>query len=67
MGSKQAKATTVKKNATELTEEEIHLLLKNTHFSRKQIEEWHAGFIVIYRLNHILMHFVYSSYSFILD
>ena len=32
----------------DLTEEEIQLLLKNTHFNRKQIEEWHAGFIVKY-------------------
>ena len=46
MGSKQDKQKNPKKHATELTEEEIQLLLKNTHFNRKQIEEWHAGFIV---------------------
>ncbi len=47
MGSKPDKQKSSKKHATELTEEEIQLLLKNTHFNRKQIEEWHAGFIVI--------------------
>lgn len=29
-----------KSNSAELTEEEIQLLLKNTHFNRKQIEEY---------------------------
>jgi hypothetical protein len=46
MGAKQDKATSTKKHAAELTEEEIQMLLKNTHFNKKQIEEWHAGFIV---------------------
>lgn len=45
MGNKQAKPTKKKTNAAELTEEEIELLLNNTHFNRKQIEEWHSGFI----------------------
>jgi hypothetical protein len=45
MGGKASKKTS-KKKSTELSEEEIQLLLKNTHFNRKQIEEWHAGFIV---------------------
>mgnify|MGYP001810701017 CR=1 FL=1 len=44
MGSKSSKGP--KKNAAELTEEEIQLLLKNTHFNRQQIVEWHTGFIV---------------------
>ena len=39
MGAKQTKQTVKKGNPTELTEEEIQLLLKNTHFNRKQIEE----------------------------
>ena len=46
MGAKQDKATSTKKHAAELTEEEIQMLLKNTHFNRKQIVEWHSGFIV---------------------
>ncbi len=49
MGNKQKGSTTAlnkKKDTTELTEEEIQLLLNNTHFNRKQIEEWHTGFIV---------------------
>ena len=45
MGAKGAKPQ--KKNATDLVEEEIVLLLANTHFTRQQIQEWHAGFIVI--------------------
>ncbi len=45
MGAKGSKKVN-KKSQTELAEEEIQLLLKNTHFNRKQIEEWHAGFIV---------------------
>jgi hypothetical protein len=45
MGNKQAKPTKKKANAADLTEEEIELLLNNTHFNRKQIEEWHSGFI----------------------
>jgi hypothetical protein len=39
MGAKNDKQTAKKTNAAELTEEEIQLLLKNTHFNRKQIEE----------------------------
>ncbi|CAF0994561.1 unnamed protein product [Didymodactylos carnosus] len=42
MGSDSSKS---KKNATTLTEEEIQLLLKNTHFNRQQINEWHIGFL----------------------
>jgi hypothetical protein len=50
MGAKNAKETLrqqqaasgskPKTNPAELTEEEIELLLKNTHFNRKQIEEY---------------------------
>jgi Ca2+-binding EF-hand superfamily protein len=43
MGAKGAKP--VKKNQAELVEEEIVLLLSNTHFTRQQIQEWHTGFI----------------------
>ncbi len=43
MGSDTSKS---KKRATQLTEEEIQLLLKNTHFNRQQIMEWHQGFLV---------------------
>ena len=43
MGSDTSKS---KKRATQLTEEEIQLLLKNTHFNRQQIKEWHQGFLV---------------------
>jgi hypothetical protein len=39
MGAKQAKQVVKKSNATDLTEEEIQLLLKNTHFNRQQIVE----------------------------
>jgi hypothetical protein len=46
MGGKQGKSKSTKKNSAELSEEEIKLLLNNTHFNRKQIEEWHSGFIV---------------------
>ncbi|CAF1365003.1 unnamed protein product [Adineta steineri] len=42
MGSDTSKS---KKRATQLTEEEIQLLLKNTHFNRQQIKEWHQGFL----------------------
>jgi Ca2+-binding EF-hand superfamily protein len=49
MGNKKSVINNSKKkkkqDATELTEEEIGLLLQNTHFDRKQIEEWHSGFI----------------------
>ena len=44
MGAKKSKIN--KKNPTDLVEEEIQLLLSNTHFNRQQIQEWHAGFIV---------------------
>jgi hypothetical protein len=44
MGAKGAKVQ--KKNTTELVEEEIQLLLSNTRFDRKQIVDWHTGFIV---------------------
>ncbi len=43
MGSETSKS---KKRATQLAEEEIQLLLKNTHFNRQQIMEWHQGFLV---------------------
>ena len=46
MGGKNSKDSKLKPNQAELTDEEIQLLLKNTHFNQKQIEEWHAGFIV---------------------
>lgn len=39
MGGKTSKEPIKKINSAELTEEEIQLLLKNTHFNRKQIEE----------------------------
>lgn len=38
-----------KKASRVLTEEEIELLLNNTHFNRTQIEEWHSGFIVRFK------------------
>lgn len=43
MGSETSKS---KKRATHLAEEEVQLLLKNTHFNRQQIMEWHQGFLV---------------------
>lgn len=43
MGSDTSKS---KKRATQLTEDEIQLLLRNTHFNRQQIKEWHQGFLV---------------------
>ena len=52
MGSKETKA--VKEDPTKLTEEDIELLLKNTHFCREQIQEWHTGFIV-FNLISVLM------------
>ena len=48
MGSNSSKS---KKRATQLSEEEIQLLLKNTHFNRQQILEWHHGFLVSGNLN----------------
>ncbi len=42
MGNKSSK----KKDPTKLTEQEIQLLLSNTSFSRDEIVQWHAGFIV---------------------
>ncbi len=47
MGSDTSKS---KKRATQLTEDEIQLLLKNTHFNRQQIKEWHQGFLVSSRI-----------------
>lgn len=44
MGSKKSKPDK-KSTKNELTDEEILLLLKNTHFNREQILEWHVGFI----------------------
>jgi hypothetical protein len=44
MGSDTSKSK--KKRATQLTEDEIQLLLRNTHFNRQQIKEWHQGFLV---------------------
>jgi hypothetical protein len=43
MGNKAAK----KKDSTKLTDQEISLLLTNTSFTREEIMQWHAGFIVI--------------------
>lgn len=43
MGAKAAKPK--KKNPTELTEDEINLLLANTSFTREEIHKWHEGFI----------------------
>jgi len=51
MGSDTSKS---KKRATELTEEEIQLLLKNTHFNRQQIMEWHQGFLVSFHLDNLI-------------
>ena len=48
MGSDASKS---KKRTTQLTEEEIQLLLKNTHFNRQQIKEWHQGFLVSRLIN----------------
>ena len=42
MGAKNGK--TVK--STELNEDEINLLIANTHFKREEIVEWHEGFLV---------------------
>jgi Ca2+-binding EF-hand superfamily protein len=42
MGSKGSKK---KKNPTELTEDEVNLLLSNTSFTREEIYKWHQGFI----------------------
>jgi hypothetical protein len=44
MGSKNSKE--FKANSIELTEDDIQFLIKNTHFCREQIQEWHGGFIV---------------------
>lgn len=35
-----------KKNLQELTQDEIDYLLKNSHFTKKELLEWHEGFIV---------------------
>ena len=46
MGNKQG--VSAKKASGVLNEDEIQLLLNNTHFNRNQIVEWHTGFIVSY-------------------
>ncbi len=52
MGGKASKKTTsTKKSSTELSKEQIQLLLKETRFDLKQIEDWHAGFIVGFSFN----------------
>lgn len=43
MGSKGSKG---KKKTTQLSEDEINLLLSNTSFTREEIFKWHEGFIV---------------------
>lgn len=43
MGNKGGKK---KADKTLLTEEEIQFLLKNTNYSRDQINKWHAGFLL---------------------
>jgi hypothetical protein len=36
----------INKNAAELTENDIQLLMCNTSFDREQIQDWHRGFLV---------------------
>ncbi len=55
MGSDASKS---KKRATQLVEEEIQLLLKNTHFNRQQILEWHQGFLVSSYLNNLVCYHI---------
>jgi hypothetical protein len=55
MGSDASKS---KKRATQLVEEEIQLLLKNTHFNRQQILEWHQGFLVSSYLNNLVYYHI---------
>jgi hypothetical protein len=43
--NKKVKSKDKKYERTQLSKEEINLLLKKTHFSREQIIEWHQGFI----------------------
>ena len=45
MGNTTAKKLN-KKNPKELTQEEIDYLLKNSHFNKAELIEWHTGFIV---------------------
>ncbi len=45
MGNTTAKKLN-KKNPKEFTQEEIDYLLKNSHFSKAELIEWHSGFIV---------------------
>lgn len=47
MGGESSK-NSAKHNPNELHEQEIDFLLKLTHFNRKEIIEWHKGFIVSY-------------------
>lgn len=42
MGGKGSKSNK-KKNAADLTEQEIQLLLNNTNFTREEITKWHEG------------------------
>ena len=42
MGGKSAKH---KKDATQLTDDEIDRLVKNTTYSKQQIHDWHQGFL----------------------
>ena len=35
-----------RKNPSELTEDEIDYLVKNSHFSKNELLEWHEGFKV---------------------
>lgn len=41
MGNKSGK----KKDPTQLTEEEVQMLLANTQYTREQIMQWHRGFL----------------------
>lgn len=42
MGAKGGKH---KKDLTQLTDEEIERLTKNTTYTKQQIQEWHQGFL----------------------
>jgi hypothetical protein len=39
------KATKQKKDLTQLSEDEIIRLTKNTTYSKQQIQDWHQGFL----------------------
>jgi hypothetical protein len=39
------KSTKHKKDLTNLSEEEIDRLTKNTTYSKQQIQDWHQGFL----------------------